>query len=155
MKINEISNSTLYDYISLNAEIATLYNNYTCKSHSLEKQLLSLNERPQHIIDYKKCEINTSRANCKTNITNRPQYIVDNILYKKCLCNYKHSNFNYLFTLYENYMKGNLPFMGAISDQPNQTIELINIIKNAVAREENIMQKRIQKENQSKQKRAK
>jgi hypothetical protein len=49
--------------------------------------------------------------------------------FTKPLSNFKCENIGYLWTLFENYERGQLPYPGSISEQPAQIIEIFGVFQ--------------------------
>ena len=114
----------------LSASIKKFDSEYDCstKSTEMQQKLNQYIERkaPEHIIEHMRQEIAKSKHQmCE--IANK-SIVSGHFIFKKCLCNYKLNNFNYLYQLYKAYKDGYLPFKGVYTEQPNQIIEIIQII---------------------------
>jgi hypothetical protein len=57
---------------------------------------------------------------------------VDNFIFQKDLSNYVKSNLDFIIVYYQNYQRGILPFSGCLSEQPAQSIELVEYISKII-----------------------
>jgi hypothetical protein len=51
------------------------------------------------------------------------------LVFSKPLVKFKYSLMSYLLILLENYERGNLPYPGAVSEQPAQVMEIIGLLQ--------------------------
>ena len=63
-------------------------------------------------------------------LSDSPKVEIGQIGFHSCLCHegFQHPQMGYFLNIYQNYEKGNLPFEGALMDQPAQIMELIGLI---------------------------
>jgi hypothetical protein len=116
LKIEEISNLTTQEYIEMicTFEYYTNSNKYSCKSRSFKSD--------KEKVDFE------SRNGCK--VDNKfTKFEYDNLRFTKCCCNHLSGDFNFIMGMFEQYDKGNLPFSGCYTDQPNKVIDLMNLIQ--------------------------
>jgi len=62
-------------------------------------------------------------------ISKTPIYMIDDIEFYTCPCNFKHPFFNFLLISSSNKEKGILPFPGSLSEQPAQSMEAIQLLE--------------------------
>ena len=125
-----ISTLSLKDRALLSAEVKKFDAEYDCstKSTEMEHKLNQYIERkaPQHIIDHMRKEMQDAKYRmCELD---NKAIVSGGFIFKKCLCNYNYNGFSYLFSIYKAYKAGFLPFKGAYTEQPNQIIEIIQLI---------------------------
>jgi len=134
-----VSGASIYDYVTLNAQMRALYSDrYNCDEEvkKIESRMSRFPGRDaKDIIEkYRK-----SRG-CGR-VVNRTIDRIGNIKFNTCLCRIKHPLFDQLQTITDFYDKGGLPFDGSLMDQPAQVIELIEIMNSAKNREINELRK--------------
>lgn len=80
------------------------------------------------------------KHSCKT-ISPTPVYIIDNLEFRKCPCNFLNPFFDFFFAAACSYENGVLPYPGSLSDQPATAMEamflLINLKEEYKREEEN------------------
>jgi hypothetical protein len=108
----DISSVSPYDYICLAAHLYCLINNEKDPTEELKAR------------GYSEAQIASMQ-------THRPvkEVRIQGLLFKRPLTDLEYPLMGYALTLLENYERGNLPFPGAISEQPAQIIEILNLLQ--------------------------
>lgn len=75
-----------------------------------------------------KARLRIQTANGCNVISKEPKYQIDRFNFHTCFCNFIYPDFNYFSMLYGQYEKGNLPYPGSMSEQPNKVIEIFNVL---------------------------
>lgn len=57
-----------------------------------------------------------------------PRQTHDYIEFYNCYCNHLSSSFDTYLFIHDQYTKGFLPFKGTVLEQPNKSMEVINLI---------------------------
>lgn len=112
IKIDEISSLGAYDYICLVA-------NFYCLLNNIQRDR-TLDDRG-YTEEYLK---NIRKAKKSRPIT------INNLVFKDSITEFNYSKMGFTLVLLENYEQGNLPDSGSISDQPNQVMEILSVLKN-------------------------
>lgn len=63
-------------------------------------------------------------------VSEKPRYTIDDIGFKKCLGNYYMPVFSSVWSMFQMYKKGSMPFGGAMVDQPAKVVEIFNLLYN-------------------------
>lgn len=63
-------------------------------------------------------------------INDEPIYIIDNLEFYTCPCNFKNRKFGFFSTAVSAYEKGILPFPGSLSEQPAKAMEALILLSN-------------------------
>jgi hypothetical protein len=119
----EISSLSDYDYALINATWLSLTNeDFQCSR--VESMYEKRSDAEVQI------KIRRIQKGCGV-ISNSPKIEIGRIAYHSCLChqNFQHPLIGHLMSLSANYEKGNLPFSGAVMDQPAQIMEIIELIE--------------------------
>lgn len=115
----------------ISAHIKRFDAEYDCTHKRIEaqKKLDTYIKRkaPEHIIEAMRSKIDTEvKAECESH---SKTILVGSTLFRKCLCNYKLSSFDYYYRMYKAYTSGFLPFKGCYVEQPSKVIEIITFIE--------------------------
>ena len=65
---------------------------------------------------------------CCNKISDRPIYIIDNLEFYTCPCNFRNRMFSFFINALDAYDKGILPYRGSLSEQPAKSIEALMLL---------------------------
>lgn len=138
-EIMRVSSASNYDHIALNANIRAMFK----KKYHCEEELNILKSRIKKSRPDQVEELLQKRKDSKgcNKVVNYTVDRIGNIRFKTCLCSIKHPLTDKLCHLSLLLDKGILPFKGAALDQPAQVMELLDIVQNAIMREQNEQRK--------------
>ena len=117
----DISSLSDYDIITMKANFEYVYK-LRCD------QLIS-----EHIEKGYTCEVaeNTVRKEHGCNVLSEdPIYIIDNLEFRTCPCNFRNRMFPFLLTALDGFDKGILPYPGSLSEQPAKAMEALTLLSN-------------------------
>ena len=125
----DISSASTQDYVRINSHIHMIYND---KEDCEDKYQDRSPEKREAIM----------RKNGCLGTVDYTVAIVGDIIFNRCLCNFKFKGINQLLNLLRHYEKGIMPFSGSILEQPNKIIEQLDIALAAKERELNNIRER-------------
>lgn len=79
-------------------------------------------------------------------ISEKPLYTFEELKFTTCVGNFYLPEFNYLWTLFTQYKKGNLPYSCALSAHPAKLVEIMNMLYNLEVQYKNEQQEKALKE---------
>lgn len=125
-EINRISGLNFYDY----ACIVANFHSVIGTSKEIDPQIENRGYSPEVIAEMQK-KFRAEFRGVKSL----------NLHFTVPLSNFQYDLFNYILFLFRNYEQGILPFPGSASEQPNQIIEIFNVIKALKAEREEVQKK--------------
>lgn len=61
-------------------------------------------------------------------ISDEPIYIIDNLEFYTCPCNFRSKKFNFLMNAFNAFNQGAMPYPGSLSEQPAKAIEALLLL---------------------------
>jgi len=117
----DISSLSLHDIVTTKANFEYVYRlrcDYLIEEHIKKGYTREVAEKTVRL------------ENSCNKISETPIYVIDNIDFYTCPCNFRNRKFNFLLTALAAYENGVLPYPGSLSEQPAKAMEALILLSN-------------------------